>query len=64
VSDPEHYNPKVGVTEWWRKLHNEEHILYSSLNNIRELKKNTMRWEDNVARMGAIKIRTQLKRTS
>jgi hypothetical protein len=49
VSNPEHYNPKVRV-----KLHNEEHSLYTSLNSIMEFKKNTMRWEAPVARMGLI----------
>jgi hypothetical protein len=41
------------VTGEWRKLHNEElHILYPSLNIIRQIKSRRMRWAGHVARMG------------
>jgi hypothetical protein len=41
-----------GVTEEWRKLHNEElHILYSSPNIIRQMKSRRIRWAGHVARM-------------
>jgi hypothetical protein len=41
------------VTGEWRKLHNEElHILYSSLNIIRQIKSRRMIWAGHVARMG------------
>jgi hypothetical protein len=42
-----------GVTEGWRKLHNEElHNLYSSPSIIRIMKAKRMRWVGQVARMG------------
>jgi hypothetical protein len=42
-----------GVTEGWRKLHNEElHNLYSSPNKIRIIKSRRMRWAGHVARLG------------
>jgi hypothetical protein len=42
-----------GVTERWRKLHNEElHNLYSLPSIIRIIKSRRMRWADHVARMG------------
>jgi hypothetical protein len=41
------------VTGKWRKLHNEElHNLYSSPDNIRQIKSRRMRWAGHVARMG------------
>jgi hypothetical protein len=41
------------VTGEWRKLHNGElHILYSSLDIIRQIKSRRMRWEGHVACMG------------
>jgi hypothetical protein len=41
------------VTGEWRKLHNEElHNLYSSSNNIRQMKSSRMRWAGHVAHMG------------
>jgi hypothetical protein len=41
------------VTGEWRNLHNEElHILYSSINIIRQIKSRRMRWAGHVARMG------------
>jgi hypothetical protein len=44
------------VTGEWRKLHSEElHILYSSLNIIRQIKSRRMRWAGHVARMGVEK---------
>jgi hypothetical protein len=47
------FGPKRdGVTEGWRKLHNEElHNLYSSLSIIRIIKSRKMRWAGHVARM-------------
>jgi hypothetical protein len=42
-----------GVTEGWRKLHNEElHNLYSSPSIISIIKSRRMRWAGHVARMG------------
>jgi hypothetical protein len=48
------FGPKRdGVTEEWRRLHNEElNDLYSSPNIIRVIKSRRMRWEGHVARMG------------
>jgi hypothetical protein len=48
------FGPKRdGVTGEMRKLHNEElHLLYSSLNIIRQIKSRRMRWTGHVARMG------------
>jgi hypothetical protein len=45
------YGPKMeGVTEGWRKLHNEElHNLYSSPSVIRIIKSRRMRWPGYVA---------------
>jgi hypothetical protein len=40
------------VTGEWRKLHNEEHNLYSSLDIIRQVKSRRMRRAGHVARMG------------
>jgi hypothetical protein len=41
------------VTGEWRKLHSKElHILYSSLDIIRQIKSRRMRWTGHVARMG------------
>jgi hypothetical protein len=41
------------MTGEWRKLHNEElHNLYSSPDNIRQVKSRRMRWAGHVARMG------------
>jgi hypothetical protein len=41
------------VTGEWRKLHNEEfHNLYSSPDNIRQVKSRRMRWAGHVARKG------------
>jgi hypothetical protein len=41
------------VTGEWRKLHSEElHNLYSSPNNIKQIKSRRMRWAGHVARMG------------
>ena len=40
------------ITGEWRKLHNAElHALYSSPNNIRNLKSRRLRWAGHVARM-------------
>jgi hypothetical protein len=42
-----------GVTEGWRKLHNEEfHNLYILPSIIRIIKSGRMRWVEHVARMG------------
>jgi hypothetical protein len=42
------------VTGEWRKLHSGElHNLYSSTDNIRQIKSRRMRWAGHVARMGA-----------
>jgi hypothetical protein len=42
-----------GVTDEWRRLHNEElNDLYSSPNVIRVIKSRRMRWTGHVARMG------------
>jgi hypothetical protein len=48
------FGPKRdGVTEGWRKLHNEElHNLYSSPSIIRVITSKRMRWAGHVARMG------------
>jgi hypothetical protein len=48
------FGPKRdGVTEGWRKLHNEElHNLYSSSSIIRIIKSRRMRWAGHMARMG------------
>jgi hypothetical protein len=48
------FGPKRdGVTEGWRKLHNEElNDLYSSPSIIRNRKSRRMRWAGHVARMG------------
>jgi hypothetical protein len=44
---------KGGVTEGWRKLHNEElHNLYSSPSIIRIIKSRRLRWAGHMARMG------------
>jgi hypothetical protein len=44
---------KDEVTGERRKLHNEElHNLYSSPNNIRQIKSRRMRWAGHVSRMG------------
>jgi acyl-coenzyme A synthetase/AMP-(fatty) acid ligase len=41
------------VTEWWRKLHNEElHNLYSSPSITRMIKSRRMRWAGHVVQMG------------
>jgi hypothetical protein len=41
------------VTGEWMKLHNEElHNLYSSPDNIWQVKSRRMRWAEHVARMG------------
>jgi hypothetical protein len=41
------------VTAEWRELHNQKlHILYSSLNIIRQIKSRRMRRAEHVARMG------------
>jgi hypothetical protein len=50
------FGPKKDeLTGEWRKLHNEElHILYSSLNIIRQIKLRRMRWARHVAGMGEI----------
>jgi hypothetical protein len=42
----------LGLTEKWRKLHNEElNSLYSSPNIIRVIKSRKMKWAGHVARM-------------
>jgi hypothetical protein len=41
------------VTGEWRKTRNEElHILYSSLNVIRQIKSRRMRWAGHATRVG------------
>ena len=47
------FGPKRdGVTEGWRKLHNEElNDLYSSPNIVRVIKSRRMRWAGRVARV-------------
>jgi hypothetical protein len=48
------------VTGEWRKLHNEElHILYSSLNVIRQIKSRRMRSAGRAARMGGDHLKDQ-----
>ena len=40
------------ITGEWRKLHNSElHVLYSSLNIMRNLKSRRLRWPGHVSRM-------------
>jgi hypothetical protein len=47
------FGPKRdGVTEEWRKLHNEELHTYSSPNIVRVIKSRLMRWAGHVARLG------------
>jgi hypothetical protein len=48
------FGPKRdGVTDEWRKLHNEElNDLYSLPNNVRVIKSRIMRWAGHVAHMG------------
>jgi hypothetical protein len=48
------FGPKRNeVTEEWRKLHSGElHILYSSVNIIRQIKSRRMRWAGHAERMG------------
>jgi hypothetical protein len=48
------FGPKRnGVTEGWRKLHNEElHNLYPSQSIIRIIKLSRRKWAGHVARMG------------
>jgi hypothetical protein len=48
------FGPKRDVvTGEWRKLHNEElHNLYSSPDNIGQVKSRRMRWAGHVARIG------------
>jgi hypothetical protein len=53
VTNPEYYN--LPVTGWFRQLHTEEHILYSSLNIFRALKSRTKSWAAHEARMGVMK---------
>jgi len=44
---------KDGVTEEWRRLHNEElNDLYFSPNIVRVIKSRRVRWAGHVARMG------------
>ena len=47
------FGPRMdGVTEEWRKLHNEGlNDLYSSPNIVRVIKSRRMRWAGHVARM-------------
>jgi len=40
------------VMREWRKLHNEELIVYCSLNIVRGIKSRRIRWAGHVARMG------------
>jgi len=41
------------VTQWWRKLHNDElNYLYSSSNIVRVIKSRRMRLAGHIARMG------------
>jgi hypothetical protein len=48
-----------GVTEEWRRLHNEElNDLYSSATIIRVIKSRRMRWAGHVARMGGGEVHT------
>jgi hypothetical protein len=51
------FGPKMDeVIGEWSKLHNEElHILYSSLNIVRQIKSRRMRWAGHVARMGEVR---------
>jgi len=48
------FGPKRdGVTEEWRKLHNEDlNDLYSSPNIVQVIKSRRMRWAGHVARIG------------
>jgi hypothetical protein len=52
------FGPKRdGVTEGWRKLHNEElHNFYSSPSIIRIIKSRMMRRAGHVARMGEERV--------
>jgi hypothetical protein len=45
------FGPKSEEDGSWRKLHNELHNLYSSLNVVRVIKSRRMRWVGHVARM-------------
>jgi hypothetical protein len=46
------FGTKMEEDRSWRKLHNELHSLYSSLNIVRVIKSRRMRWAGHVARMG------------
>jgi hypothetical protein len=46
------FGPKREEDGSWRKLHNELHSLYSSLNIVRVIKSRRMRWAGHVARRG------------
>ena len=47
------------VTEYWRRLHNEElHVMYSSSNAIAVTQLEVMRWAGHVARIGRGEVLT------
>jgi len=46
------------VTGEWRRLHSEEHYMYSSPNIIRVTKSRKMRWAEHVACMGRDEVHT------
>jgi hypothetical protein len=52
------YGPKMdGVTEKWRKLHNEEHNdIYSSSSIVWVIKSRRVRWAGHVALMGERRV--------
>jgi hypothetical protein len=44
----------------WKGLHNEElHKLYTSPNIIRVIKSRRMRWEEDVSRVGKMRVQTK-----
>jgi hypothetical protein len=46
------FGPKREEERWWRKLHNDEGSVHSSLNIVRVIKLRRIRWAGHVAHMG------------